>query len=179
MVEANFRLVVSVARQTVKTGRSELNFQDACQEGILGLMKAVDKYDPELGFRFSTYAIWWIKKMIHANVAQQAHAVRLPANVLRKINDIRMQERVLRLELHHKPTDDEVAAKVGISVEQLYLYRNSANDIISLDKSKSSSIIARVATIMPAPMLHPYTRSWKTPIHLLLKWPNMPLCKKT
>jgi RNA polymerase sigma factor (sigma-70 family) len=135
LVEANFRLVVSVARQTIQLGRSEtLNFQDACQEGILGLMRAVDKYDPTLGFRFSTYAIWWIKKMIHANLSQQGRQVRLPPNVLRKINDIRIQERVLRIELNRKPSDEEVAAKVGITLEQLYLYRNSANDIISLDK---------------------------------------------
>lgn len=134
MVEANLRLVVTVARQTVKKGRSEINFQDACQEGILGLTRAAEKFDPEKGFRFSSYAVWWIKKMIHRNVSDQSRPVRLPANVMRKINDIRICEKVLQDELGRKARDEEVAAKVGISLEQLSFYRRSANSVISLDK---------------------------------------------
>jgi len=134
LVEANLRLVVTVARQTVKKGRSEINFQDACQEGIIGLTRATEKFDPEKGFRFSSYAVWWIKKMIHKNVSDQSRQVRLPANVMRKINDIRIHEKVLQDELGRKARDEEVAEKVGISVEQLAFYRRSANDVISLDK---------------------------------------------
>lgn len=134
LVEANLRLVVTVARQTVKQGRSEINFQDACQEGILGLARACEKFDPDRGFRFSSYAVWWIKKMIHQNVSEQSRTVRLPANVMRKINDIRIHEKVLQDELGRKPKDEEVAAKVGMSVDQLEFYRKSANQVESLDK---------------------------------------------
>ena len=134
LVEANLRLVVTVARQTVKKGQSEINFQDACQEGILGLTRATEKFDPEKGFRFSSYAVWWIKKMIHKNVSEQSRQVRLPANVMRKINDIRIHEKVLQDELGRKAKDEEVAEKVGISVEQLAFYRKSANKVISLDQ---------------------------------------------
>jgi RNA polymerase sigma factor (sigma-70 family) len=134
LVEANLRLVVTVARQTVKKGRSEINFQDACQEGILGLTRAAEKFDPEKGFRFSSYAVWWIKKMIHQNVSDQSRQVRLPANTMRKINDIRILEKVLQDELGRKARDEEVADKVGISVKQLEFYRRCANSVISLDK---------------------------------------------
>ena len=134
LVEANLRLVVTVARQTVKKGRSEINFQDACQEGILGLTRATEKFDPSKGFRFSSYAVWWIKKMIHKNVSDQSRQVRLPANVMRKINDIRIHEKVLEDELGRKARDEEVAEKVGITLEQLAFYRRSANKVMSLDK---------------------------------------------
>lgn len=128
------RLVVTVARQTVKKGQSEINFQDACQEGILGLTRATEKFDPDRGFRFSSYAVWWIKKMIHKNVSDQSRQVRLPANVMRKINDIRIHEKVLQDELGRKARDEEVAEKVGITVEQLAFYRKSADKVISLDQ---------------------------------------------
>lgn len=134
LVEANLRLVVTVARQTVKMGRTEINFQDACQEGILGLTRATEKFDPSKGFRFSSYAVWWIKKMIHKNVSEQSRQVRLPPNVMRKINDIRIHEKVLQDELGRKARDDEVAEKVGITVKQLAFYRRSAENVISLDK---------------------------------------------
>lgn len=134
MIEANLRLVISVARQTVKSGRSEINFQDACQEGILGLSRACEKFDPSKGFRFSTYATWWIKKMIHQNVSEQSRPVRLPANVMRKVNDIRIHEKVLMDELGRKPSDEEIAEKVGITVEQLDFYRKSVRSVESLDK---------------------------------------------
>lgn len=134
LIEANLRLVISVARQTVKSGRSEINFQDACQEGILGLSRACEKFDPSKGFRFSTYATWWIKKMIHQNVSEQSRPVRLPANVMRKVNDIRIHEKVLMDELGRKPSDEEIADKVGITVEQLDFYRKSVRSVESLDK---------------------------------------------
>jgi RNA polymerase primary sigma factor len=134
LVEANLRLVVTVARQTVRQGRTEINFQDACQEGILGLTRASEKFDPEKGFRFSSYAVWWIKKRIHQSVTEQSRPMRLPPSVIRKINDIRIHEKILQDELGRKPFDDEVASKVGMTVEQLEFYRKSANQVISLDK---------------------------------------------
>mmetsp|Transcript_22201 Transcript_22201/g.36753 ORF Transcript_22201/g.36753 Transcript_22201/m.36753 type:complete len:414 (-) Transcript_22201:8-1249(-) len=118
LVEANLRLVVTVARQTVKKNRSEISFTDACQEGIIGLSRASEKFDPEKGFRFSSYAVWWIRKMIHKNVSEQSRPVRLPASAMRKINDIRIHEKVLQDELGRRPRDDEVAAKVGMTVKK-------------------------------------------------------------
>jgi RNA polymerase primary sigma factor len=142
LIEANLRLVVSVARQTVKKNRSEINFQDACQEGIFGLTRAAEKFDPEMGFRFSTYAIWWIKKEVHRNVKDQGRTVRLPASAINKINEIRIGERVLMEELGRRPSDEELAVKVDISVKQLTFYRKSAQEVVSLDKS----IVAKKGT---------------------------------
>jgi RNA polymerase primary sigma factor len=134
LVEANLRLVVTVARQTVKKNRSEISFQDACQEGIIGLSRAAEKFDPDKGFRFSSYAVWWIRKMIHKNVSEQSRPFHLPANAMKKINDIRIQEKILQDELGRKPRDYEVANKVGITLEKLEFYRRALQDVISLDK---------------------------------------------
>ena len=133
-MEANLRLVVSVARQTVKKNRSEINFQDACQEGILGLSRACDKFDPDRGFKFSTYAVWWIKSTIHQNLAEQSRSVRLPKSAIKKINDIRIQERVLKDELGRFPTAEEVGKKLGMPPERVDFYRRSAAAVESLDK---------------------------------------------
>ena len=134
LVEANLRLVVTVARQTVKKNRPEISFQDACQEGIIGLSRATEKFDPDKGFRFSSYAVWWIRKMIHKNVSEQCRPMRLPASAMKKINDIRIHERVLQDELGRRPRDHEVAAKVGITVEKLEFYRRALQEVTSLDK---------------------------------------------
>jgi len=134
LIEANLRLVVTVARQTVKRGRSEINFQDACQEGIIGLTRACEKFDPEKGFRFSTYAVWWIKRSVHSNINQQSRNVRLPANAMKKINDIRITERLLMNELGRRPKDDDIAEKLGMKLEQVAFYKKVALDAGSLDK---------------------------------------------
>lgn len=137
LMEANLRLVITVARQTVKTHRSEINFQDACQEGILGLQRACEKFDPTKGFRFSTYAIWWIKRDVHKSVADQSRGSgpRLPAHARQKINDIKINERLLINTLGRKPTNEEIAAKCNLSVPKLQFYRKAAQDaIVSLDK---------------------------------------------
>jgi len=136
LMEANLRLVITVARQTVKMHRSEINFQDACQEGILGLQRACDKFDPTKGFRFSTYAIWWIKRDVHKSVTEQSRGSgpRLPAHARQKINDIKINERLLMNTLGRKPSNDELATKCNLSVEKLQFYRKSARDALSLDK---------------------------------------------
>jgi len=134
LIEANLRLVVTVARQTVKQGRTEINFQDCCQEGIIGLSIACDKFDPEKGFRFSTYAVWWIRREVQKNVNQQSRSVRLPASARKKINDIRINERLLMTTLGRKPTNDEVAAKCNLTVEKILFYKKAAREIESLDK---------------------------------------------
>eukprot|EP00559_Dactyliosolen_fragilissimus_P004763 CAMPEP_0184863036 /NCGR_PEP_ID=MMETSP0580-20130426/8630_1 /TAXON_ID=1118495 /ORGANISM="Dactyliosolen fragilissimus" /LENGTH=538 /DNA_ID=CAMNT_0027361089 /DNA_START=326 /DNA_END=1942 /DNA_ORIENTATION=+ len=140
LMEANLRLVVTVARQTVKKSRSEISFQDACQEGILGLKKACEKFDPEKGFRFSTYAVWWIKREVHKSVTEQSRTMRLPAHAMKKINDMRINERLLMNELGRKPTDEEIAKKIGLTVEKLHFYRKAALDATSLDKEIISKV---------------------------------------
>lgn len=133
LVEANLRLVVTVARQTVKKHRTEISFHDACQEGILGLTRACEKFDPTKDFRFSTYAMWWIKGEIHRSVTDQSSPIRLPANVRKKVNEIRINEKLLMAELGRKPTDDEIATRSALSREQLLFYRRRARDVESLD----------------------------------------------
>ncbi|KAL3774232.1 hypothetical protein ACHAW5_002246 [Stephanodiscus triporus] len=142
LIEANLRLVVTVARQAVKrspstrqsNSASSVQFQDACQQGIIGLTRATEKFDPELGFRFSTYAIWWIRKEVAKNVSEQSRPVRVPPGAIRRINDISIQERVLMNELGRRPHDEELADRVGMTVEKLNFYRQSAKEVRSLDK---------------------------------------------
>lgn len=134
LMEANLRLVVSVARQTVKKNRSEINFQDACQEGILGLSRACEKFDPSRGFRFSTYAVWWIKCMVRRNLEEQSRPVRLPKSAMRKINEIRIQERVMKDELGRFPSAEEIGKKIGMSGDKVEFYRRSVESVQSLDK---------------------------------------------
>lgn len=142
LIEANLRLVITVARTATKKtpmrtsqGANSVQFQDACQQGIIGLTRATEKFDPELGFRFSTYAIWWIQKEVAKNVSEQSRSVRVPQSAIKKINDIRIQERLLMNNLHRKPNDEELAERVGMSVQKLQFYRKSAQEVSSLDKS--------------------------------------------
>ena len=118
-----------------KAESQSIQFQDACQQGIIGLTRATEKFDPELGFRFSTYAIWWIQKEVAKNVSEQTRVVRVPPSAIKKINDIRIQERVLMTQLGRRPSAEEVAEKVGMSVEKLNFYRQSAKGVSSLDKT--------------------------------------------
>eukprot|EP00594_Rhizosolenia_setigera_P009878 CAMPEP_0178956694 /NCGR_PEP_ID=MMETSP0789-20121207/10435_1 /TAXON_ID=3005 /ORGANISM="Rhizosolenia setigera, Strain CCMP 1694" /LENGTH=473 /DNA_ID=CAMNT_0020638729 /DNA_START=283 /DNA_END=1704 /DNA_ORIENTATION=+ len=135
LIEANLRLVVTLARQSMKGG-SEISFQDACQEGILGLAKACEKFDPEKGFRFSTYANWWIKRNVNENVAEQSRgSIKMPYNVVRKINQIKITEVTLKDELGRKPTDKELAEALEITVEKLQFYRQKSQTAMSLDKN--------------------------------------------
>ena len=138
LIEANLRLVINIARQSMKSGKTEISFQDACQEGIIGLTKACEKYDPEKGFRFSTYANWYIKRSVNENVIDQSRTVKLPYRVAMKINQIQITEVTLKDELGRKPTDQEIADKLEITVENLEFFRQKSHKAFSLDKSVSS-----------------------------------------
>jgi len=146
LIAANLRLVITVARQAVKKSAistqsaNSIQFQDACQQGIIGLTRATEKFDPELGFRFSTYAIWWIQKEVSKNVNEQSRSVRIPPSAIQKINDIRIQERVLMNELGRKPNEAELADRVGMSVKKLRFYTASAEraQVGSLDRNIDS-----------------------------------------
>lgn len=145
LIEANLRLVITVARQAVKKSpmsqsrsANSVQFQDACQQGIIGLTRATEKFDPELGFRFSTYAIWWIQKEVAKGVSEQSRSIRVPQSAMKKINEIRIAERLLMTELGHKPTDEELSERVEMSVEKLNFYRKSAAEVGSLDRKIDS-----------------------------------------
>ena len=145
LVEANLRLVITIARQNLKGTphtTKTINFEEACQDGIIGLIKACEKFDPTQGFRFSTYAHWWIKRQIKENYMQQTsnnkRAYSLPYHVLRKINHMKIVEVTLREENRgKKPSDQLLAKKLEITVDKLNYYRKLSQDAISLDKQLS------------------------------------------